>query len=118
MTDSIRLTGIEAFGYHGVLPSETKEGQNFVVDVDVTLNLSAAAASDDLADTVDYGALAAMVVQIVTSTRYHLIEALADDIARRVLSDARVACVAVTVHKPHAPIQVPFVDVSVTRRLP
>ena len=118
MTDSIRLTGIAAFGYHGVLPSETMEGQNFVVDVEVAMDLSAAAASDDLTETLDYGVLAEMVVQTVTSTRYQLIEALADDIARQVLTDVRVVSVAVTVHKPQAPIQVPFHDVSVTRRLP
>jgi dihydroneopterin aldolase len=118
VTDSIRVLGIRAFGYHGVLLDEAREGQEFVVDIEVTLDMSAAAASDDLTDTVDYGALATMVVTTVTSTRYQLIEALADDIGRRLLDDPRVANAAVTVHKPQAPIQVPFSDVSVTRRLP
>lgn len=118
MNDTIRLQGLRAYGYHGVLASEARDGQQFVVDVEMTIDMELAAAQDDLATTVDYGTVARLVVDTVRSTRFQLIEALADEIARRVRSDSRVIAVAVTVHKPQAPIDVEFDDVLVTRRLP
>ena len=118
MSDHINVRGIRAFGYHGVLEHESRDGQDFIVDVTMFVDLAAAAASDNLADTVDYGAVALVVVDVVTGTRFQLIEALADEIGNRVLRDARVTRVEVTVHKPSAPIAVPFSDVSVTRCLP
>lgn len=114
MTDRIRLLGIEAFGYHGVLENEQEEGQLFSVDVELEVDLSAAADSDDLSDTVDYGAVAERIHAVIEGERWNLIERLADRIARVVLEEGRVGAVTVTVHKPQAPIPVPFRDVSVT----
>ncbi len=114
--DRITITGIEAFGYHGVLEHERTYGQRFVVDVALGVDLSAAGASDDLADTVDYGTLAAEVADLVTGPPCDLIEALAERIAARCLSDPRVQAAEVTVHKPSAPVPVVAEEVSVTLR--
>ena len=116
--DWISLRGVRATGYHGVFEHERRDGQEFVVDVDVSLDLARAGASDDLADTLDYGALAAGIVERIEGEPFDLIERLAAVIADDVRRDPRVEQVRVTVHKPQAPVGVPFRDVavSVTRR--
>lgn len=117
MTDTITLTGLRARGYHGVYESERKQGQDFVVDAVLELDLSQAGDSDDLADTVDYGKLAERLVTVMTGPPVHLIETLATRLAEVCLADPRVAAATVTVHKPRAPIDHEFTDVAVTRRL-
>lgn len=114
MTDSISITGIDVFARHGVLKDEQEQGQIFSVDVSLDLDLSRASVSDDVADTLDYGELARMVHDRVASERWNLIEKVADRVADLVLEDQRVSAVTVTVHKPDAPISVPFRDVSVS----
>lgn len=114
--DEITLTGLTVFGYHGVFDFERRQGQEFTVDLTLQLSLVAAAASDDVADTVHYGELADTVAAIVAGEPVNLIETLANRIADAALEDARVQNVAVTVHKPSAPIQQSFADVSVTVR--
>jgi 7,8-dihydroneopterin aldolase/epimerase/oxygenase len=116
MRDRIALTGLRARGYHGVYEFERASGQEFVVDAVLELDLSPAAASDQLADTVDYGALAARLVALVTGAPVNLIETLADRLASICLDDNRVAAATVTVHKPQAPIRHEFTDVTVTVR--
>lgn len=112
--DAITLTGLRAFGYHGVFDFERRDGQEFVVDLVVALDMRPAAASDDVAHTVDYGALATGVVAIVTGEPLNLIETLAERIAGFVLEHPLVAATTVTVHKPSAPITTAFQDVSVS----
>lgn len=112
--DRITVTGIEVFAHHGVLTHERELGQRFVVDVVIHLDLSAAAASDQLADTVDYGAVAVWVQQLVGSEPAALIEVVASRVCDHVLADDRVHGVDVTVHKPNAPLGVPADEVSVT----
>ena len=112
--DRIVLRGLRARGRHGWFSWETEQGQDFVVDVELFVDTAPAAASDDLADTVDYGALGAQVVAVVEGEPVHLVETLADRIAQRCLEDARVRSVTVTVHKPQAPMPVAFDDVAVT----
>jgi len=114
--DEITLTGLTVFGYHGVYEVERRQGQEFTIDLTLRLSLAAAAASDDVADTVHYGELADRVAAIVAGEPVDLIETLAQRIADAALADARVQQVAVTVHKPHAPIEQTFSDVSVTLR--
>lgn len=114
--DEITLTGVRAFGYHGVYPEERREGQEFVVDLTLHIPTAPAAASDDVADTVHYGELAERVVTAVQGEPVNLLERLAQRIADIVLADDRVQIATVTVHKPSAPIAVPFGDVSVTIR--
>jgi dihydroneopterin aldolase len=112
--DRITLTGIAGFGYHGVFDHERANGQRFVVDVACHLDLSAASASDDLAATIDYGALARAVVDDIERDPLNLIETLAERIAETCLRHESVARVEVTVHKPEAPMPVPVSDVAVT----
>ncbi|MCC4908442.1 dihydroneopterin aldolase [Microbacterium sp. cx-59] len=112
--DRITLTGVRGFGYHGVFPDERRDGQEFVVDVTIRIDLRPAAASDDVADTVHYGELAEQIVADIAGPPVDLIETLAARIADGVLDRPGVIAVTVTVHKPSAPITVPFGDVAVT----
>lgn len=114
MTDRIALRGLRARGYHGVFDFERREGQDFVVDAVLYLDLAPAAASDDVADTVHYGLLADRLVAIVTGEPVDLIETLAERLAAECLADPLVRGVELTVHKPSAPIEHEFADVSVT----
>ena len=115
MSDVISLTGIWGFGYHGVYDHEAKNGQDFFVDLEIHLDLSRASVSDDLADTIDYGALADIVVEEITGERVQLIEGLAGRIADRIKSrHPEISNIAVTVHKPKAPISAQASDISVT----
>lgn len=112
--DEIRLTGLRATGHHGVFDHERRDGQPFVVDLTVRLPLAPAAEGDDLARTVHYGELAEAVVAAIERDPVDLIETLAERIADVALSFPAAREVIVTVHKPSAPITVPFDDVSVT----
>jgi 7,8-dihydroneopterin aldolase/epimerase/oxygenase len=112
--DRISLTGITAFGHHGVYDFERRQGQRFVVDVSCTLDLSSAASADDLEKTIDYAAMAQAVAADIERDPLNLIEALADRIAFTCLRYEAVQCVEVTVHKPQAPMPVDVADVAVT----
>ena len=112
--DRISLTGIAAFGRHGVFDFERNQGQRFVVDVSCTLDLAPAASADDLTKTIDYGALAQAVAADVERDPLNLIEALADRIALTCLRYEAVQCVEVTVHKPEASMPVYVADIAVT----
>lgn len=114
--DRITLTGLRVFGRHGVFEHEKRDGQEFVVDLTVWLDLSPSASSDDLADTVNYGELARLAADIVAGRPYDLIESVAGRIADELLRDQRLRAVEVTVHKPSAPIPLRFADVAVTVR--
>jgi 7,8-dihydroneopterin aldolase/epimerase/oxygenase len=116
MTDRIALRGLTARGYHGVYDFERRQGQDFVVDVELELDTAAAAASDDVADTAHYGELAGRLVQVIAGEPVNLIETLAQRLADACLADPRVDAVTVTVHKPQAPIPHDFADVSVSIR--
>ena len=114
-TDSIEVRGIRAFGYHGVLPHEGELGQEFIADVLLRCDMSAAAATDDLNLTADYGTVARLVSELIVNERFQLIETLADRLAQALLDQPSVTEVRVTVHKPHAPMPVGVADVAVTR---
>jgi dihydroneopterin aldolase len=114
--DRIVLTGLRVRGRHGVYPTERRDGQEFVVDLTLTLDTADAAASDDVADTVHYGEVAEEVAEIVAGPPVALLETLAERIAQAALRRPRVRSATVTVHKPHAPISVAFADVAVTIR--
>jgi dihydroneopterin aldolase len=115
VSDQIRVTGIKAFGYHGVLPHEATEGQDFIVDLLITLDLRAVSLSDDLQETINYADLAQIAHDNILGERVQLIERLAGRIAEEISSAySQITSVSVTVHKPHAPVAVDFEDISVT----
>ena len=114
--DRISLTGLRAYGYHGVLPAERAQGQEFVADAVLWFDTSPAAAADDLALTIDYAALAGRLADILSGEPVALIETLAQRLAAACLADERVQHAEITVHKPDAPVGVPVRDVSVTIR--
>jgi len=114
VTDELALLGLECFGHHGVFDHERRDGQTFVIDLVLGIDTATAAASDDLADTVDYGGLATAVKSAVERDPVDLIETLAERIAAICLTDHRVDWCRVTVHKPDAPIEATFTDVALT----
>ncbi len=116
MTDRIELRGLTIRGNHGVFDHERQDGQDFIVDVTVWIDLADAAASDDLADTYDYGVLAQRAAAIIGGEARNLIETVAAEIAEDVMLDERVHAVEVVVHKPQAPIPLNFADVAVVAR--
>jgi dihydroneopterin aldolase len=115
-TDRIALRGLTVRGFHGVFDFERREGQDFVIDADLELDLRPAAASDEVADTVHYGELAERLAAVVAGEPVNLIETLAQRLADVCLADQRVRAATVTVHKPQAPIPLQFADVAVIIR--
>lgn len=127
MADRIALTGLKVRGNHGVFDHEKRDGQDFTCDVTLWLDFGAAAASDDLDDTVDYGAVAQIAHDVIAGPARDLIETVAVEIAEKLLAadDTAAAAAArppllhaveVTIHKPQAPIPLEFGDVAVTAR--
>lgn len=114
---TIELMGIEAFGFHGVFDEEKRTGQTFVVDVRLTADVSKAIESDEVSNTVNYAVVADIAIKHMTGPSLNLIETLAQRIATECLTLDRVETVAVTVHKPQAPIPHAFRDVAVTVEL-
>ena len=108
------MTGIECFAHHGVFDFEKREGQVFLVDLVLGFDTRAAAASDDLEDTVNYGSLALDVKAAVERDPVDLIETVVQRIADVCLTDRRVEWARVTLHKPDAPIDATYSDVALT----
>ncbi|HVK26638.1 MAG TPA: dihydroneopterin aldolase [Actinokineospora sp.] len=116
MTDRITLTGLRVRGHHGVFEHEKRDGQDFVVDITLWIDLDRAAATDDLTHTVHYGELAERAAAVIAGPPRDLIETVAAEIAEAEMADERVHAVEVTLHKPSAPIPLTFADVAVTIR--
>ncbi len=115
MTDRISITGLSLHAYHGVMPYEGKVGQTFTIDLVLDIDLSAAARSDKVIDTVSYDKVVECASRAFTTQKLRLIEAAAGKVADAVLAGfPRVKAVTVTIHKPHAPIAATFSDVAVT----
>lgn len=116
MSDTITITGLRLRGYHGVFEHEKRDGQEFIIDLSIELDLSSAGSSDDLQNTLDYSVIVDEVAQRVTGESVDLIETLAHDIAQLVLTHPQPTAVTVTVHKPQAPVGHPIDDIAVTIR--
>jgi 7,8-dihydroneopterin aldolase/epimerase/oxygenase len=115
MSDRIFIRGLALHAYHGVMAHEAKVGQTFTIDLDLEIDLSAAARSDKVVDTVSYDKVVDCASDAFGGQRFRLIEAAAGRVADAVLADfPRVRSVRVTIHKPHAPIAATFDDVGVT----
>jgi dihydroneopterin aldolase len=112
--DRIDLIGISAHGHHGVFDDEKKNGQTFVVDASLGLDLGPAAREHDLTKTVHYGVLAQQIHDAIVNDPVDLIETVALRMVDLCLADDQVRWASVTVHKPEAPIAVTFQDVAVT----
>ena len=112
--DRIAVLGVSGTGFHGVLDHERRDGQTFVVDVTLGTDTRPAARSDDLAHTVNYAEVAAAVLAVIEGPAYDLVETVAERVADACLAFAGVEAVEVVVHKPEAPVGVPFTDVTVT----
>ncbi len=113
---TVRVTGLECFGYHGVFPEEREHGQRFVIDIEMDLAELASIHTDHLADTVDYEAVAETVATIVGGPPVALLEHLAGVIADRIMEDPRLAAVAVTVRKPQVKLAQSVTETSATLR--
>lgn len=112
--DRIELKGLRAYGYHGVLEEEKQNGQEFLVDITCWLPLTR---TDNLAETVNYAELAELAHGIISGESFDLIETVATNIAEAAMKRfALLSAIEVTVHKPHAPIPLPFDDVAVVAR--
>ncbi|MGH9063375.1 MAG: dihydroneopterin aldolase [Acidimicrobiales bacterium] len=116
--DAILLRGLRVLGTHGALAEEQDRAQPFEVDLDIEADLGPAGRSDSLADTVDYGAVAGRVAQVVAGSRFRLLEALAGAVAEAVLAEEAVEAVTVTLRKlrPPVPLDLTSAGVRVTRR--
>jgi dihydroneopterin aldolase len=115
MSDQIFLKGLVVYARHGVMRHEGKVGQNFIIDIELTVDLQKAAGSDRLADTVSYGDVAEIAASAFTAKACKLVEAAAGLVADALLAEfPSVSQLRVTVHKPHAPVPATFADVGVT----
>jgi len=115
MSDRIFINGLSLHAYHGVVPYEGRVGQTFTIDLKLDIDLSTAARSDKVADTVSYDQVVAAATEAFTAQKFKLIEAAAGSVADIVLARfPRVRAIEVTIHKPHAPIAATFSDVGVT----
>ena len=112
--DRVTVHGLRGRGYHGVFEREREKGQTFLVDVTLGIDIRKAAATDDLADTVNYGEVSERIVALIEGEPVNLIETLVARMAEACLAYPLVEEVEVTLHKPDAPITVPFEDVTVT----
>jgi dihydroneopterin aldolase len=114
MTDTIFIRGLVIHARHGVMEHETAVGQRFVIDLDLTADLSESSQTDRLSDTVSYSNVVATATAAFKDTNYKLLERAAGAVADAVLAAfPRIDIVRVTVHKPHAPIAAIFDDVGV-----
>lgn len=115
MTDTIFVTGLVLHAHHGVGEDEGRIGQQFLLDLAIELDLSNAAGSDKLVDTISYADLIEVASEAFRARRYRLVEAAAGAVGDALLASyARIERLSVTVHKPHAPIAAVFGDVGVT----
>ena len=116
MTDTIELRGMRVMAYCGILPEEEERRQPFEIDVDVDCDLAKAGASDDLANTIDYGTLCAQIGALAEESRYGLLERFASDVANLVLDNDLALATRVTIRKLRPPVPQDLESSGVTIR--
>lgn len=114
MTDRIVVTGLELWGYHGVFDHEKRDGQRFLIDLDIELDTAVSADSDDVSDTLNYAELLDAVEAVVIGEPVDLIETLAANVLGVVWKFPQPSTATVTVHKPGAPVSQKVADIAVT----
>ena len=117
MNDIIRLKDLNVFGYYGVSPAEREVGQKIQVDIEMQADLKAACESDNLKDTINYEAVYAKVVEIVSAKKHRLLEALGEDICQNLLENSPVSTVSISLRKLNLPFpnNLAYVEVCLTR---
>ena len=111
--DTIKITGIKTFGYHGVFENEKSSGQEFLVDIEYKYETKETIEKDAIELAIDYAAVISQVKSIVEIGSKNLIETVADQIANELLNNFKINWIKVTLHKPHAPVDISFKDISV-----
>lgn len=112
--DKILIRDLKIFAYHGVNPEEKRDGQNFVFDIDLSVNMTKACHSDNVDDTVSYAKVIKTVTRVCTAQKYDLLEKLAQVTADAILSEySDVFNVSITLKKPEAPMKADFLWVGV-----
>lgn len=112
--DEIRIEGLEVFAHHGVYAEETQNGQIFIVNATLYTDISQAGRTDDLERTVNYGTVCHFITDWMQENTCQLLEAVAEKLAAALLLEYRtLAGVDLEIQKPHAPIKLPFGNVSV-----
>ena len=113
MKDKLLLIGIRGFGYHGVFESERLNGQEFIVDVEMSADFENL--NDDLNQTIDYSKIIDLVSGEIVSNPVNLIETLAERIAIKILEfESKIKKIIITVHKPSAPVSANVSDIAVS----
>ena len=118
MTQKIQIKGLRVYGYHGVLEHEREEGQYFIVDASIKVDVERASATDDISNTVSYAEIAQLIAENVRNNPVNLLETLSQRLADEVLaaSGPWAKKVKITVSKPDAPIDLYLDTVSVTAK--
>ena len=116
MSDTIRINGLKFAAMHGVRPEEKKLIQPFEVDVEIKCNLSSAAKTDRINETVDYSRIVSLVQEVMSGEQCNLLERLAGVILEKISTIVREGELIVRVRKPKAPLSVPFETVEVELR--
>lgn len=116
--DKIKLTHMIVYAHHGAIEEERRLGQRFEIDVEMGLDFSHAAQADKLDLSIDYEKVYNKIIEVVTEKKYYLIEAVAENIAGKILAAFAVEEVTVRVRKPSVPIKgsLDHVEVEITRR--
>lgn len=113
--DKIQVKGLKVFAHHGVYPEESAQGQDFLVDVCLHTDTRPAGKEDDLEQSVDYGELSLFIDRYMKKHTYKLLESVTENLAREILLRYQKAVsIEISVSKPHAPIPLPFENVSVS----
>jgi dihydroneopterin aldolase len=114
MTDTIFIHGLVIHARHGVLEHEAEVGQRFVIDIELSTDLTEPSRTDKLKDTISYSDVVATASKAFAGHNYYLLERAAGAVADAIMvAFPTVSGLKVTVHKPHAPIAAIFGDVGV-----
>lgn len=107
--DKILIKGLKLFAYHGVNPEEKENGQDFIFDIELYVNMNKACHSDNVEDTVSYAKVVKTVRRVFTAQKYDLLERCAEVTAQAILDEYReVLRVDLTLKKPQAPVKAEF----------
>lgn len=112
--DKIYINDLKVFAYHGVNPEEKEDGQNFYLDLEISLDISKACKTDDLNDTVSYAKIIKTVIRVMTAEKYDLLEHTAQVVADAIFAEyEKVEAIKIKLKKPEAPIKADFGYVAV-----